>query len=59
MRHRQDGIADASISHVKAGLGCLRPILGELFVIDRAKAQPNGSETWITFVESNIGIVPT
>jgi hypothetical protein len=44
---------------VKAGLGCLRPILGELFVIDRAKAQPNGSETWITFVESNIGIVPT
>jgi iron(III) transport system ATP-binding protein len=36
-------------------------ILGELFVIDRAKAQapPIGSETWITVAESNVSIVPT
>jgi iron(III) transport system ATP-binding protein len=36
-------------------------ILGELFVIDRAKAQAprNGSETWITVAESNVSIVPT
>ncbi len=36
-------------------------ILGELFVIDRAKAQPppNGSATWITLAESNVSIVPT
>ncbi len=35
--------------------------LGELFAIDRAKAQPPpvGSETWITVTESNVGIVPT
>jgi hypothetical protein len=35
--------------------------LGMLFVVDRAKAQPppSGAETWITFAERSVTIVPS
>jgi iron(III) transport system ATP-binding protein len=39
----------------------IETILGALFVINRAKSQPTSSdaETWITFADRGISIVPT